>query len=152
MAPKRYSSDKGCYNNREQLWIFDAKTFLRHSHVSAPVFCNIIPFASFSSSLFHASKELINLHHYRSAGWVSEAQLPSWQIVKNDIIFIVHWRGLWTWRNISTNINHKSSLIVPTLLYKYIFFLYFSHKSPPLGHGPLIHEFSWSHTTTHHSR
>jgi len=25
-------------------------------------------------------------------------------------------------------------------------------QQPPVGHGPLIIEDSWSHTTTHHSR
>jgi len=31
-------------------------------------------------------------------------------------------------------------------------FVCFWHNSPPVGQGLLIHEISWSHTTTNHSR
>jgi hypothetical protein len=33
-----------------------------------------------------------------------------------------------------------------------LFVCLFLTRQPPVGHGPLIHKISRSHTTTHHSR
>jgi len=45
-----------------------------------------------------------------------------------------------------------SSKYLTNLLYVYTYFFHFLAQEPPVGQGPLIHEVSRSHSTTHHSR